>query len=93
MSGVFLLPAYLLAAESAITGVVNIGYGKAVTVNELAKLVNKLTGNTAKPVYKPPRPGDILHSLADATKAKAFGYRPRYTLEAGLKETIRYMQS
>ncbi len=86
--------AYILAAESDVTGVINIGYGKAVTVNELAKLINKLTGNTAKPIYKPPRPGDILHSLADASKAKkAFGYRPRYNLEEGLKETIRYMQS
>ncbi|MHB8104274.1 MAG: SDR family oxidoreductase [Dehalococcoidales bacterium] len=83
--------AYLLAAESDITGVFNIGGGKAVTVNELVKLINRLVGSTVKPVYKPPRPGDILHSLADASKAKAFGYRPRYTLEAGIKETIKYL--
>lgn len=85
--------AYILAAENDITGVINIGSGKTVTTNELAKLVNKLTGNTVAPVHKPPRAGDILHSRSDTAKAKALGYRPRYTLEAGVKETIRYMQS
>jgi UDP-glucose 4-epimerase len=84
---------YILAAESDATGVINVGYGQAVTVNELAKLVNKLTGNTAKTIYKPARTGDIVHSLADASKARAFGYRPRYTLEAGLKEMMGGMKA
>jgi UDP-glucose 4-epimerase len=83
--------AYLLAAESDVTGIYNIGYGKAVSVNELVKLICRLVGNNTKPVYDPPRAGDILHSLADASRAKAFGYRPKYTLEEGIKEMIRYM--
>ncbi|MGD0780639.1 MAG: SDR family oxidoreductase [Dehalococcoidales bacterium] len=83
--------AFILAAESDAAGIYNIGSGKSTTVNELAKLISKLTGNNSPPVYVPPRPGDILHSLADASKARTFGYRPKYTLEAGIKETIRYM--
>jgi UDP-glucose 4-epimerase len=80
--------AFILAAESDASGIYNIGGGKSVTVNELVKLINKLTGNKAAPVYSPPRPGDILHSRGDISKAKSFGYRPKYTLEAGLKEMI-----
>jgi UDP-glucose 4-epimerase len=83
--------AFLLAAESDLTGIYNIGGGKVVTINELVKLINRLTGNTANPIYKPPRPGDILHSRADASRAKAIGYHPKFTLEEGIKETIRYM--
>lgn len=85
--------AYILAAESNVTSVYNIGCGKAVTTNNLAKLINKLTGNKKAPIHGPRHPGEIVHSLADISKAKkAFGYRPVYTLEAGLQEMIKYMR-
>jgi UDP-glucose 4-epimerase len=83
--------AFVLAAESDASGIYNIGSGKSTTVNELAEIISKLTGNKKPPVYGPIRPGDILHSRADASKAKTFGYSPKYTLEAGIKETIKYM--
>ena len=83
--------AFILAAESDASGIYNIGSGRSTTVNELVNLINKLTGNNTAPVYSPPRPGDILHSLADISKAKTFGYNPRYNLKQGLKETIKYM--
>jgi UDP-N-acetylglucosamine/UDP-N-acetyl-alpha-D-glucosaminouronate 4-epimerase len=84
--------AFILAAASDASGVYNIGSGRATTVNELAELISKLTGNNTSPVYRPPRPGDILHSLADISKAKTFGYSPKFTLEQGLKETIKSFQ-
>ncbi len=85
--------AFILAAESDASGIYNIGSGKSTTVNELVELISKLTGNNTPPIYSPPRPGDILHSLADISKARTFGFIPRYNLEQGLKETIRYMTS
>lgn len=61
--------------------------------NELAKLIINISSNNGvKPVYKDPRPGDIVHSLADTSKAGAFGYNPRYSLEQGLKETIESLE-
>lgn len=82
--------ANIQAAESEVTGVFNLGNSQSVTINQLTNLIIELTGkNNIKPVYQEPRPGDILHSLADTTKAKAFGYNPRYKLEQGLKETIK----
>jgi UDP-glucose 4-epimerase len=83
--------AFILAAESDASGIYNIGSGKSTAVNELVELISRLTGNNTPPVHGPPRPGDIVHSLADASKAKTFGYSPRYSLEEGLKETIEYM--
>jgi len=78
----------ILAAESEACGVFNIGNGKSITVNELAKQVLSITGSKAEPVHEEPRPGDITHSVADISRARAIGYEPKYTLEEGLKRTV-----
>jgi UDP-glucose 4-epimerase len=81
--------ANILAAESQATGIFNIGGAKKVTINHLVELIIRLVGNgSIKPDYKAPRPGDILHSLADISKAMAFGYYPKCNLEEGLKATL-----
>ena len=81
--------ANIQAAESEVTGVFNLGNSQRITISQLTKLIiDIIKNNNVKPVYKDPRPGDIVHSLADTSKAKAFGYNPRYSLEQGLKETI-----
>jgi UDP-glucose 4-epimerase len=80
--------ANILAAESHATGGYNIGRGERISINRLAELVIKLVANSVEPVREEPRPGDIKHSLADISKARQFGYNPRYNLEEGLRETI-----
>jgi len=38
-----------------------------------------------------PRDGDVKHSLADIHRAESIiGYKPAYTLDNGLKETIKW---
>ena len=83
--------ANILAAESNATGVFNIGTGQRVTINDLERFVTKLMGKDIKSIYQESMPGDIKHSLADISKAKQFGYNPKYSLEEGLRETIRAM--
>jgi UDP-glucose 4-epimerase len=83
--------ANIQAAESQVTGIFNLGNSQRVTINELTNLIIKIAKkNNIKPIYEDPRPGDIVHSLADTTRAKTFGYNPRYDLEQGLKETIAF---
>jgi UDP-glucose 4-epimerase len=84
--------ANILAAETDAAGVYNIGRGERVSINKLARLVIKLVGNKVTPVHREPRPGDVRHSLADISRARQFGYNPRYSLGEGLKETIRVMR-
>lgn len=85
--------ANIQAAESNATGVFNIGNSRRITINHLVQLIIGLAGNkNVQPVYQDPRPGDIRHSLADITRAKAFGYNPRYSLEEGLKEVIKFLR-
>jgi UDP-glucose 4-epimerase len=84
--------ANILAAESEATGVFNIGRGQSISITRLAELIIELTGINVKPVHEEPRPGDIIHSLADISRARSFGYETRYNLEEGLKKTIASFQ-
>jgi len=85
--------ANILAAEGSAGGIFNIGGGgHQITIEALARLVTNLMGKSVEPVYEEPRPGDIRHSLADISRARGFGYEPRWSLEEGLKETLRSFQ-
>ena len=54
-------------------------------INELAEIINELTGNEAGTEYGEARKGDILHSLADISKARELlGYEPSVGLKEGL---------
>ena len=81
--------ANILAAEknNASGKVFNVGYGKQITINELAQKIIELTNKSnLQPVYTDPRPGDIKHSLADISETiKVLGYKPKISIDDGLK--------
>ena len=82
--------ANILAMENDADGVYNIGSGNSITINQLADAILHSLQKTLKPIYEKPRPGDPRHTLADVSKAKSFGYEPKWTLGDGLAETIKY---
>ncbi len=81
--------ACIQAAESELNGIFNIGSGKNISINALAQLITDVAGLDIRPVHEAPRAGDIVHSLADISRARGFGYQPKYSLEAGLKQTLK----
>ena len=81
--------ANILAAESEAVGSFNIGSGERITINKLVSLLIKILGQDIEPAYRPPRPGDIKHSVADISKSKSFGYLPHHSLEEGLRQTVK----
>ena len=85
--------ANILAMESKAIGVFNASSGKQITINQLAKIITEKIGEDYQPVYNDPRPGDILHSYADITKAKKeIGYTPSFDIKNGLMATIKWFQ-
>ncbi|MDQ3472566.1 MAG: SDR family oxidoreductase [Acidobacteriota bacterium] len=84
--------ANLKAAETTkgIGTVINVANGERITLNELLREVQELTGKTNVEVdYRAPRAGDVLHSLADITRARELlGFEPRVGLREGLQFTI-----
>jgi len=86
--------ANILAAESQATGVFNIGSGKNISINSLARLIMELCGKNLELEHSDPALGDVKDSLADISKAaEKFGYTPNFDLTKGLKETIKWIQN
>jgi nucleoside-diphosphate-sugar epimerase len=84
--------ANLLAAETAkgVGKVINIANGQRITLNQLLDELKNLTGKSeVQADYQPARSGDVLHSLADITRAREWlGFEPRVQLREGLLQTI-----
>jgi nucleoside-diphosphate-sugar epimerase len=85
--------ANLLAARRAkpLGGqVINVAMGRQVSVNELHEQMAELHGLAdAQAIYQPPRRGDVLHSLADISRARReLDYKPLVDFREGLQQTV-----
>lgn len=77
--------------DEEYTGTVyNVGYGKKITINELAKLIIQHCGTNVKIKHVDPRPGDVRHSMASVDKLKSTGWQPKYEFNTALKRTIDF---
>ncbi len=70
----------------------NIASGEATTIHKLADIIQQIMDKKdLKPVNVKPRPGDIMHSYADISKARTkLKYKPKVTLKKGLSELIQW---
>jgi nucleoside-diphosphate-sugar epimerase len=87
--------ANLLAAKAKTAGeVVNVACGARVTLNQLIGMINAELGTDIAPEYGPGRAGDVRHSLADISAARALlGYEVLHDLTAGLKITAAWYRA
>ena len=85
--------ANIQAMQSDATGVFNVACNRQTSLLTLANEIMTLCENKVPITFDPPREGDIHDSLADITAANEnFRYKPKYSLQEGLKETINYYQ-
>jgi UDP-glucose 4-epimerase len=82
-------------AERAAAGeVMNIGCGDRTSLLDLVRMLQELVGSNVSPVFTAPRPGDVRHSEADVSKARALlGYEPRVSIRDGLRSTVEWFQT
>jgi nucleoside-diphosphate-sugar epimerase len=84
--------AVLLAGEKdkADGQVLNVGWGKSISVNELLNHLCRIIQVEANTVHEKERPGEVRDSEADIGKAwRLLGYKPKVGMEEGLRETIK----
>ncbi|MBX2810931.1 MAG: SDR family oxidoreductase [Myxococcales bacterium] len=82
-----------VASSEAVGKVFNIACGERISLLELAQTIQQIIGRGKPPQHKPPREGDVQHSLADISKAKALlGYEPTVQFAEGLRRTISYYE-
>ena len=81
--------------DEAVGKVINVGTGKDISVEELAKMVLDQIGKKGEIEIEDrrvrPERSEVMQLLCDIRLAqKLFGWAPRYTLEKGLEETIEW---
>lgn len=82
-------------ATEASGKVINVANGASITLNQLLSELKDLTGNNdVEAEYRPPRLGDVRHSLADISLAKQLlGYESKVGLREGLQRTIDWWKT
>jgi nucleoside-diphosphate-sugar epimerase len=81
------------APKEALGQSFNIACGGRISLLDLVDTANKILGKNVKPKFDPARPGDILHSQADITKAeKLLGWKPVLNFSEGIAKTVAWYQ-
>ncbi len=79
-----------LRAFDAPGQVCNIGCGDRISLNQLIRLLEEITGIKAEVTYTAPKAGDVRHSLADIALARRLlGYEPKIMVKEGLRRTVQ----
>ena len=83
----------LMDAPKEVTGPVNLGNPREMTIRELAEQVIRMTGAKSKLEQKPLPGDDPTQRCPDIGLAKKqLGWAPAVALEDGLEKTIRYFK-
>jgi nucleoside-diphosphate-sugar epimerase len=88
--------ANLLAAgaDARVDGkVVNVGTGRAQTINAVLHAIAKAVGTWIEPTKLPKRPGDVRHTKADIEQARALlDWRPLVRWDVAVARTIEWFR-
>jgi dTDP-L-rhamnose 4-epimerase len=82
-----------LCCDSAVGRAFNIGSGRAVTINHVARLLADALAVAIEPeVTGECRAGDIRHCFPDISQARSIlGYAPRINLEEGIDKLVEWL--
>jgi len=85
--------ANLLAAERGQPGrIYNVGGGSAVTILEVIATIERILGRPIPVDLSPVQAGDVEHTLADCSAARAIGFAPCVGIEAGLRAEVGWLR-
>jgi len=83
-----IVSAYDVMLHQKNTGVVNFGSGVGTDVSTLAKTIISICRKDVSPEYRAAPANTTKSLIADITKAKSFGWTPRYSLFTGVMKTV-----
>jgi dTDP-glucose 4,6-dehydratase len=80
--------------ESNVNEPVNIGNPQEMTIEEIARMIIRLTGSKSQIVYRPLPEDDPKVRQPDITRARTLlGWEPKVGLEEGLTRTLEYFRT
>jgi UDP-glucose 4-epimerase len=68
----------------------NVALGHSTSILELAEKIIEITNSKSEIQFFEDRPGDIKHSRANPSKFNELGFKPDYSIEKALEETIEF---
>jgi UDP-glucuronate 4-epimerase len=81
----------ILALKPVGYEIINLGGHEVITINNLIKLVEDITGKKALIDYGPADPADMRSNWADVSKAGALlGWEPQYDMRAGIEKLVEW---
>jgi GDP-L-fucose synthase len=70
--------------------IVNVGWGRDISVSELAGLVRRVVGFDGEVVYDRSKPDGTPRKLLDTSRLTALGWTPSVSLEEGIAQTYEW---
>ena len=71
-------------------GIVNIGVGDDISINELARLVKRIMGYAGEIVYDSSKPDGTPRKLLDVSRLNSLGWKAKISLEEGIARTYEW---
>jgi UDP-glucuronate 4-epimerase len=81
------------ATSSAPFRVFNIGRGEPVELMDFIRALERELGREVKKNYLPMQPGDMVATWADTRDLEALGYRPRVSIDEGVRRFVEWFES
>jgi UDP-glucose 4-epimerase len=89
-----IVDANILALNSPVTGVYNLGRGIEVSDLEVFEAVRMAVGSETAPVFAAVRPGEVEHIALDASKAeRELGWRWKVGLNEGVAKAVEFFRA
>ena len=91
---VLFLMEFIDAKDLYETGIshINIGTGKDISINDLAKLIAKVIGFKGKIVHDNSKPDGTPRKLMDVSRMEKLGWKYKTELEEGIEKTFEYFK-
>jgi GDP-L-fucose synthase len=82
----------LFCVENKITQPINLGSGTGITIKDLVDVITKNLDFKVNVTWDIDKPAGDKKRILDMTRANSFGFKTSFSLEDGIRETIKWFQ-
>jgi len=86
--------ALLILQEGVSMRPYNLGYGSTITIGDIVNTILKITGKSPEVEWDNSKPTTIPFRACSTERIETeLGFKPKYTFEQGMKETIKWYEN
>lgn len=83
---------YFLMREYDSADIINVGCGEDLSIRELAQLIASVVGFRGSIEWDTSKPDGTPRKLLDVSRIRALGWRPKISLETGIRQTYEWFR-